>query len=227
MISSNIGVVVAHPDDEVLAFGGLMARHAAAGQKVFVLILATGLSSRTVDGSLDAGELAKLQGDARKANEILGVSEVQFGDFPDNRMDTVALLDVVKRVEVFLREVQASTVYTHHDGDMNIDHGVVSRAVLTSCRTLPGSAIRKVYSGEVLSSSEYTFPERRFQPTSYSDITGFVDRKCEAMACYRSELRALPHPRSLEAIRAQAVLRGSEAGVDAAEALCVLRELIP
>jgi LmbE family N-acetylglucosaminyl deacetylase len=225
MANENIAIVVAHPDDEVLAFGGVMGRHAARGDNVHLLIMATGLAARTGDNSVDAGSLEKLRVDARAAAKVLGVGNVTFGDFPDNRMDSVALLDVVKRIELFLDQAAATTLYTHHVGDMNIDHTVIARAALTACRPLPGAKIRRIYSGEVLSSSEYALPEHRFSPTTYVDIEAFLERKCAAMKCYRSEIRDAPHPRSVDSIVALARLRGSEAGLKAAEGLRLLREI--
>ena len=222
---ADIAVIVAHPDDEVLAFGGLMARHSARGDSVHVLIMATGLSSRTATASLPADELTKLRDDCRAANAVLGVSRVVFENFPDNRMDTVALLDVIKAIESFLAETQATQIYTHHAGDLNVDHAVVARAVHTATRTLPGAAVTRVCSGEVLSSSEFSFPNERFVPNSYADITGFLEQKCRAMECYEDEIRHWPHPRSVEAIKAAALLRGSECGLEAAEALQVVREI--
>jgi LmbE family N-acetylglucosaminyl deacetylase len=225
MANENIAIVVAHPDDEVLAFGGVMGRHAARGDNVHLLIMATGLAARTGDNSVDAGSLEKLRADARAAAKVLGVGNVTFGDFPDNRMDSVALLDVIKRIEQFLGQTGATTLYTHHVGDMNIDHTVIARATLTACRPLPGATIRRIYSGEVLSSSEYALPEHRFSPTTYVDIETFLERKCAAMKCYRSEIRDAPHPRSVDSIVALARLRGSEAGLKAAEGLRLLREI--
>jgi LmbE family N-acetylglucosaminyl deacetylase len=223
--AESIAVIVAHPDDEVLAFGGTMARHAAEGSSVHVLIMATGLASRTPDGSVTNADIERLQVEALAANKLLGAKVVEFADFPDNRMDSVALLDVVKRTEQFLDKFRTTTVYTHHHGDMNIDHGIVARAVLTASRMLPGSRIRRIYAGEVLSSSEYTFPEWRFAPTSYVNIAAFVAQKCKAMEAYAGEIRAWPHPRSVEGIKALASLRGAEAGLEAAEALRVMREV--
>lgn len=222
---TDIAVIVAHPDDEVLAFGGLMARQSSRGDVIHVLIMATGLSSRTDNVHLDQDELKKLRADCLSANEILGVKNVKFENFPDNRMDSVALLDVIKPVERFLAETAATQVYTHHLGDLNIDHRVVAMAVATATRTLPGNNFDRVCSGEVLSSSEFSFQENRFVPNAYADISGFVELKCQAMDSYKSEIRRWPHPRSLEAIRAAAALRGSEAGFEAAEALNVVRDI--
>jgi LmbE family N-acetylglucosaminyl deacetylase len=220
-----VAVIVAHPDDEILAFGGVMARHAAHGDAVHILIMATGLAARSAAGELEPESLDMLRADARAAAKIVGAQSVTFDKFPDNRMDTVALLDVVKCAEEFLRRTNATTVYTHHVGDMNIDHTTIGRAVLTACRPLPGARVRRIYSGEILSSSEYALAQDRFVPTTYVDIDEYLDRKCAALECYRSEIHPAPHPRSVEAIRAQAALRGSECGMGAAEALRLLREI--
>ncbi len=222
--SGPIACVVAHPDDEVLAFGGALTRHAEAGHAVSVLFLATGLAARG-DGAPDAAALEDLRARARAAGAVLGVDRLEFEDFPDNRMDSVALLDVIKRVEAFLADTGAATVYTHHAGDLNIDHAVVARATLTACRPLPGATARRVYAGEVPSSSEWAAPGDRFQPTSYLDIADCLDRKCRALECYAGELRPWPHPRSVEGLTHLARLRGGEAGLEAAEAYRLLREI--
>lgn len=225
MAGENIAVIVAHPDDEVLAFGGVMCRHSDRGDHVHLLILATGLAARSGDNTVSKEDLTRLREDALASARIMGASTTEFGEFPDNRMDAVALLDVVKRVEQFLEKTQATTLYTHHAGDLNIDHTVIARAALTACRPLPGSVVRRVYSGEILSSSEYARAEDRFIPTKYVDIDAYLERKCEAMKCYRSEIRDSPHPRSVESIVALARLRGTEAGLKAAEGLRLIREL--
>ena len=219
-----VACVVAHPDDEVLAFGGALSRHAEAGHSVSVLFLATGLAARG-DGAPDPAALEDLRAQARAAGDVLGVGRLDFEDFPDNRMDSVALLDVIKRIEVFLADTVAATVYTHHAGDLNIDHAVVARATLTACRPLPGAIARRIYAGEIPSSTEWAAPDDRFQPTSYLDIAGFLERKCRALECYAGELRPWPHPRSVEGLTHLARLRGGEAGLEAAEAYRLLREI--
>lgn len=225
MSGHTVAVVVAHPDDEVLAFGGTMCRHAAAGDSVHVLFLATGLTARSDDPVPDPAELAKLRGEAEAAGELMGVADLAFADFPDNRMDSVPLLDVVKRVDAFVGELAPEVVYTHHVGDLNIDHAIVARAVLTACRPVPGASVRKIYAGEILSSSEYAISDDRFKPTTYIDISDFIERKREALQCYTTEVRTWPHPRSIKAVAMLARLRGSECGRDAAESLCLLREI--
>lgn len=222
MVEATVGVIVAHPDDEVLLAGGTIARHAMAGDIVHVLILATGAAARGGDQS---GYVEQLRGQAQRAAKVLGATSVNFRDFPDNRMDTVPLLEVIQSVEAFLEEKPAATVYTHHFGDLNVDHRVTGEAVLTACRPLPGSSARKIYCGETLSSTEWTTGSARFAPTTFFDVAGFIDRKIEALACYEAELRNFPHPRSAAAVRALAAIRGAESGLEAAEAFALIRHV--
>ena len=132
---TNIAVIAAHPDDEVLGFGGTMHRISSKGGAVSVLILATGLAARQTSGAADPSDLAQLREHSESANTLLGVRDLQFADFPDNRMDTVALLDVVHRVEAFLDGVKPDAVFTHHAGDLNVDHQITAKAVQTACRS--------------------------------------------------------------------------------------------
>lgn len=222
-MSVKVAAIYAHPDDEVLACGGMLAHHAARGDDVKILILATGLTSR---GEASLQELESLKDDARNAARALGVESVSFGGFPDNAMDGVPLLDVVKAVEDFLDHHPAQVIYTHHMGDMNIDHEVTAQAVLTAARPLPGTMDLTILAGEINSSTEYAPPPMiPFTPTEYYDIADTLDAKIKAMAAYKGELREWPHPRSLKALEHQARNRGAQAGMEAAEAFMTLRRI--
>jgi LmbE family N-acetylglucosaminyl deacetylase len=222
-------VVAAHPDDELLGVGGTLARHVAIGDAVHILILAEGITSRATarDPSALVTDIEALMDAARGAARLLGAAEPSFAGFADNRMDEVALLDVVKRVERTLTEVRPSIVYTHYAGDLNIDHRIACQSVVTACRPLPGSSVRAIYAFETPSSTEWASPlEPVFAPNRYVDIGAYLDIKLRALEFYRSEMRAFPHPRSREAIAALAHDRGASIGVAAAEAFMVLRETV-
>ena len=221
-------VAAAHPDDEILGCGGTIALHAAQGAAVHVLILGEGMTSRghSRPAGLQAGDLEGLRRSAREAASVLGVQNTLFHDFPDNRFDTVPLLEIVKVIEKVVADVRPTTVYTHHPGDLNVDHGRTCAAVLAACRPLPGASVRCLYAFEVPSSTEWTGPVGDpFQPTLFVDIGRTLDLKLRAMACYQTELRDWPHPRSLKAIEHLARWRGATAGREAAEAFAVLREV--
>ena len=218
-----VAVIAAHPDDEVLGFGGAIARHADAGDSVGILILATGLASR---GTLEPREQLALRSSGEKAATILGASKLEFRDFPDNAMDTVPLLDVTRRVEAFLASCKAERVYTHHAGDLNIDHRITHAAVLTACRPQPGYPVREILAGEVNSATEWAGPAALpFVPTEFIDISSTLERKLQALDCYAGEMRDWPHSRSIEAVRTHARWRGSQAGLQAAEAFMTIRRI--
>lgn len=205
----NVLVVVAHPDDEVLMCGGTIAKHVAAGDKVFVLIMADGVTSRI---NHHHGEIhaRMLSGDA--ASKVLGFDGDIVG-MPDQRLDTIDQLLINRRIEREIERFKPTVVYTHWHGDLNLDHALVSRACKVACR--PGSGVRDVYLGEVPSSTEYA---GGFNPNTFIDIGDQMDQKLEALRCYEGELRQDNHPRSLFAIGALSQLRGACVGVAAAEA---------
>jgi LmbE family N-acetylglucosaminyl deacetylase len=224
----NVLVIAAHPDDEVLGCGGTMARLAAEGAAVSVLILATGLTSRAdFDPVRDAAKLDVHCERARRAGALLGAREVRFGGFPDQRMDTVPLLDITQAIEREIARVRPETVFTQHGGDLNMDHAITFRATLTATRPMAGGAVRRVYAYEIPSSTEWSFQQfaPQFAPQVFFDIAGHVETKIAAMQIYESETRVFPHPRAPESLRAIAARWGTVVGTRAAEAFCCVREI--
>ena len=216
-------VVAAHPDDEVLGCGATIAKHAAGGDQVHVLILAEGVTSREPSRSRrnSRSGLAALSVAARRASKLLGVKSVEFCNFPDNRMDSMPLLEVVKVIEQRIAKLRPEIVYTHHCGDVNQDHEVVSEAVGVACRAQPGHPVRALLFFETPSSTEWQINSRKaFIPDWFNDVSMQVGLKMDALRAYESELRSWPHPRSLRSVEHLARWRGATDG-------CHRRGLIP
>lgn len=225
MAKPRVLIVAAHPDDEVLGAGGTIAALAAT-HEVRILILGEGVSARYARrGQASARDLQRLRTQARVAARLLGAAGVECSGLPDNRFDQVALLDIVKCVEQALARMKPTVVYTHHPGDLNIDHQLTFRAVLTATRPLPDAGVRELYAFEIPSSSEWSFHRTgpAFQPTMFVNITRTLEKKIRALQVYRGEVRRFPHPRSPEALRAIAHRWGSVVGVNAAEAFELIR----
>ena len=221
-------VVAAHPDDEILGCGGTMARLAQEGHEVHIAIMAEGMTSRYAQrAAADSDKLSHLHRQAEAASRKVGAKKIALFKLPDNRLDTVPLLEVVKLVEELVQSLRPEVIYTHHPGDLNVDHGVVHRAVLTATRPMAGQPVREIYAFEVPSSTEWAFQTIAppFHANVFVDIGVTLDAKLEAMACYDTETRPFPHPRSPEALRAIAMRWGSVAGCSAAEAFELVRSV--
>jgi len=222
-------IVAAHPDDEVLGCGGTAAWHSDAGDAVHVLIMAEGATARAGESKGDfKHELSALRAAAEQAAGVLGTEAPEFVGFPDNRMDSVSLLEVTKRIEQTITNARPTVVYTHHGGDLNVDHQIVHQAVLIACRPVPGSSVRAIYTFETVSSTEWASPDddEAFRPTRFVDVSGQMKRKLEALGAYGMEMRPPPHARSLENVSALATHRGASVGLKAAEAFMVVRERV-
>lgn len=220
-MSEKILVVAAHADDEVLGCGGTIARHVAKGDRVHVVFMADGVGSR---GDNESNELIFRNCARDKAMKILGVEKWFSLNLPDNRMDSVPLLNVVKALEPIIEQVQPARVYTHHHGDLNVDHRIAHQAVITACRPLPGSSVREILAFEVMSSTEWATPGvAPFVPNVFVDISDYLPKKLEALAAYELEMRPAPHARSVANVESLARQRGNCVGLEAAEAFNVVR----
>lgn len=210
-------VIAAHPDDEVLGAGASIARWLDEGRKLQIAILGEGATSRE---PFSRGAVAVLERTAIEAARRLGAAPPRFLGLPDNRFDTLPLLDIVQRVESLIEEFQPELVLTHHGGDLNVDHALTFRAVLTALRPMQGTRVRELRTFEIASSTEWAFArfEPAFRPNCFVDVSATLQRKLDAMECYESEARAFPHPRSSQALEALARTRGAQAGFEAAEA---------
>ncbi|NQT69560.1 MAG: PIG-L family deacetylase [Desulfobacteraceae bacterium] len=221
-------VVAAHPDDEVLGCGGTIARLAQEGHQVYIAILGEGVTSRYAQREeADKTMVATLRAHSHKVKELLCAKDLFIFDLPDNRFDTIPLLEVVKIIESLIERLQPEVVYTQHGGDLNIDHVITHRAVLTATRPISGCPVKKLYAYEVPSSTEWAFAQfaPAFRPNVFVDISTTLDTKIKAMQIYESEARPFPHPRSPEALRVTAQRWGSVVGLVAAEAFELIYSL--
>ncbi len=228
-MKQSIAVIAAHPDDEVLGCGGTLARLANEGHEMHILLLADGVSSRGMpEYPIGSEQVTARNSAAQDACMILGCNSVKLLNLPDNRLDGLERLDIIKQIEDFIDYHQPSRVFTHHGGDVNIDHRIVQDAVIAACRPQPGHPVKELLFFEVPSSTEWRPPEsgKAFYPNVFFDISATLTAKMKALQSYETELREFPHPRSLKAVEALALWRGATVGVNAAEAFTLGRKII-
>jgi len=222
----NVLVVAAHPDDELLGCGATAARLVREGHSVYMAILGEGITSRhSAREGADPAALERLRSCSQRVAELLGAKELFLRGLPDNRFDSLPLLDVIKVVEELIERCRPGAIYTHHGGDLNVDHQVVSRAVLTATRPVEGYPVRELYMFEIASSTEWAFQQLSpvFKPNVFVNVEETLSLKLEGMRQYESEIRKFPHPRSGEALTAIAQRWGSLVGCRAAEAFEAVR----
>lgn len=210
-------VIAPHGLDEVLGCGGAIQRIRAAGRPVDLLVLFG-------DGT---GRDQARRAATEKVVELLDIRSVRFGGFPENRSDTMPLAELIGTVEAAVRELQPEAVYVSHGGSLNIDHQNCFKAAVTALRPVPGSSVRAVYTYEIQSSTDWA-PHSMgpFLPTRYVDISDGLDTKLAALRLYGEEMRPPPHARSLASAEQLARRHGAVIGVAAAEAFCVIREIV-
>ncbi len=219
-------IIAAHPDDEILGCGGAITRLTKEGYSAFTLILGEGVTSRDKKRNIKKREnqIEELKICAYKANRIIGVKEIFTHNFPDNRFDSVHLLEIVKVIEEVKNKIKPYIIFTHYEEDLNIDHRITYNAVITAARPTLEETVKEIYSFEILSSTNWKHPQR-FSPDTFFDITKTLNNKLEAIKRYKIELRKFPHPRSLKGIELNARYWGMNIGTTYAEAFKLVRSI--
>ena len=231
----DILIIVAHPDDEVLGMGGTIAKYSSNGDKISIVYLTTGITSRRNSGystkssyeisikdqKLMDKEIKKLKIDALKSNKILGITDSVFYDFPDNELDSISRLKIIKVIEKEIEKNKPDIIFTNHYGDLNIDHKLVYECCLTACRPI-NKITPQLFSFGVISSMEWNYPIS-FNPNYFVNISKNISVKIRAMKAYHNELKKFPHPRSVANIEITAKKWGSVCGKQYAEAFEIIR----
>lgn len=225
-MKNSVLVIAPHADDEILGCGATMAKLAAEGNDVYVLIV-TNASVGAPELYTEQG-IAKIRREAKEAHQILGVKDTFFMDFPAPRLDTYPSYKISMEISKLFEKLMSEIIFIPGLGDLHMDHAVLYRACLVSARPINNYSIKKIYTYETLSETNWA-PQQgghAFVPNVYVDVTDFLPKKLEALQCFKNQTKLYPHCRSLEAIEALAKYRGSTVGKIYSEAFMVERIII-
>lgn len=227
--NKRIMIVAAHPDDELLGLGASMHKLIKdEGIKTHVVILGEGITSRSDVRDVEVWKdiLEKHHQNMYSAASIIGYHSVKSYNFSDNRFDSHALLDIVKVIENEKEIFQPEIIFTHHGGDLNIDHQITFQAVMTATRPMQGECVKTVITFETPSATEWqaSSDPRHFSPNMFIEVSeDDLQAKINAMSSYQFEVREFPHPRSSKALQILAQYRGYMVGRQLAEAFQIVR----
>ena len=224
MGNQTVLVIVAHPDDEVIGLGGTIAKYSRSGLEIIAVSMTNGVGARPANSN---SEVMLRKEAAQHASSILGFAWAEMFDFPDNAMDSVPLIKIVKGIEEVKLRYQPALVFTHSPSDLNIDHRLTAEAALTAFRPQPGETCRELRAFEVASATDFSHPSIRepFAPNLFIDIDSYWGIKVDALHAYDRELREFPHSRSIEGMDVLSRYRGCQVGIKRAEAFQILRKI--
>ena len=225
-MKKNILIVAAHPDDEVFGCAGTVAKFIKNNWNAHLLFFTDGVSARKNEKNLEL-KIKRRKSAALRSSKLLGIKNVKFLSFPDNGLDKVKLIEVIKEIESYMDQFKPEIIFTHSNTDLNIDHEIINRAVITATRPQPNCYVKKILLFETLSSTEWNFSNKKlnFKPNYFVDIKNTIKIKIKAIKAYKSELRKWPHPRSVNGAKILANYRGQSVGLQFAESFFLLREI--
>ena len=219
--NNKILIIAAHPDDEMLGCGGTIVKLKERND-ISVIFLTNGVSSRTKNKKAINTRKNECFGLFKKLN----LAKPKILNFPDNQLDKVPLLKIIKKIETVIKKLKPNIIFTHYENCLNIDHQITYRATLTACRPLKTNPVKTILSFEILSSTDWaSFRTKNFQPNFYVNISNQIKDKLKFLKFYKSEIKKYPHSRSLKAVEALAKIRGTSSGYNFAEGFYLVRHL--
>ena len=220
-MKEKILVVAAHPDDDILGCGGTLKKLKNNNAHITVVYFTDGVTSR--ENYTQKDKLFR-KSNAEKAAKIIGYNKIIHFDLHDQRLDEYPLISLTQKLEKVLFKLKPTTIFTHFHNDLNADHQIVNKVVLTATRPNIHFCISKILFFEVLSSTEWNYNNSiNFSPNYFVNISITLDDKIDAFKKYTKEIRKYPHPRSIEGIKNLAKYRGMQAGINYSEAFMLGR----
>ena len=219
-------IIAAHPDDDAFGCGGTIKKLANQKNKIYAIYFTDGVSARINKKDLKK-KINDRKKNSEKASKILGIERCIYHSFPDNQLDKIPLLEIIQKIEEQIKKINPDLILTHFENDLNIDHQIINRAVVTATRPKPNLKLKKILMFETLSSTEWKFSDKtkNFNPNYFVDISKTIKQKIKSVKCYKNEIFNWPHPRSEKGVKTLAMFRGQSVGLKFAEAFQLLRNV--
>ncbi len=226
MKNKTVLVIAAHPDDDAFGCGGTIRKLANQKNRIYAIYFTDGVSARINKKGLKK-KINDRKKNSDKASKIMGIYKCIYHSFPDNQLDKVSLLEIIQKIEEQIKKIKPDIILTHFENDLNLDHQIINRAVVTATRPKPNLKLKKILLFETLSSTEWKFSNKTkvFNPNYFVDISKTLNHKIKSIKCYKEEVFKWPHPRSEKGVKTLAMYRGQSVGLKFAEAFQLLRNI--
>ena len=219
---SKVLFVSPHPDDETLGCGGTIFYHKKKGDDIFLLII-TNLS---IEFGWSEKLIERRKKEIDKIKKFYGFKNVFHLNFQTKYLDTVPINEIIENISNIVKKTKSQILYIPSRDDVHTDHQIVSKACMSSIKWFRNPSVKKVMAYEVISETNFNFDQNNFKPNVFIDITPYITKKIAAMKIYKSEIKKHPFPRSEDAIKSLAILRGSQSGKKFAEAFQLYMEIL-
>lgn len=227
-MSKQILIIAVHPDDETLGAGGTILKHIAQGDEVHCIFCTDVFEEEGFSQEV----VATREDEIAKVSSLYGFSSIHRLGLKTMRVDEYTRSELVRKFSKIFKEIKPNVLYLPFCDDVHSDHRCIFEAVFSCTKSFRYPSIERVLMMETLSETEFapSLPHRSFIPNVFVDITEFIEKKCEIMQIYKSEVAPPPFPRSIENIKALALYRGSTMGSSTsptyAETFMLLKEKI-
>ena len=224
ILKKRILIIVAHSDDESFGCGGLIKKLSLNKNKISAISFTNGIGSRS---NYNVNEIKKRQKSSTEASKVLGFKWLAQYQYPDNQLDKISLLEIIKKIEKHKKQIKPHIVLTHNFSDLNIDHRKIAEATLTAFRPEPREKLEQLITFEVPSATDFRILKntKNFLPNYFVNIEKFLKFKIKAIKCYKQELKKYPHSRSINGIKNLNKIRGNQSGLKYAEAFEIIRKI--
>ena len=226
-MNNNILVIVAHPDDETIGCGATIRKHYDLGDNIYCVAFTNGIGARSYKKLKLKNEVKKRKIYSQNAAKILGFKWINIYNYPDNQLDKISILTLIKKIEKIKEKINPKIIYTHSFNDLNIDHSIIHTATITAFRPQPHEVFSEIRLFEIPSSTDYNFYKKKniFIPNLFINIKELWKFKEDALNVYKKEIRKWSHTRSLESIKNLSYYRGTSSGLEMAEAFEILKKI--
>lgn len=216
-------VISPHPDDETLGAGGTILKLKEENNSLYWLII-TGMHEKL---GFSKEKILSREREVEKVAEMYVFKDVFNLNFPTTKLDTIPMGDLISKISEYIYKTKPNFIFVNNKSDIHTDHRITFQAVVSATKPFRANFVKRILMYETISETDAltSLIESAFLPNTFVDISNYIGKKLEILSIYKSEIMEYPLPRSLDSMKALARVRGSQIGVEYAEAFISVREI--